>query len=111
MEMFHLSDFEFLQAIFMSKVIDRYSSSLRDDVGAEQVDSVRNALGPRNETDVSGELYLRLLNDAYVKTRLSYSDMVRKRIQFQCQMDSVASKRELIKKLVEFDLSESKNTK
>jgi hypothetical protein len=99
MEFFSLSDSDFIRALFMNKSFKVDSVPLRNNNEAKHMDLSPPELPQLVETDAIDDLYVRLLNDAYVRTRRSYMDIIRQRMRFQHNMDDVASKRELIKKL------------
>jgi hypothetical protein len=65
--------------------------------------SIPEELLQQNETPAVDDLYLRLLNEAYIKTRQNYMDIMRQRMVFQLNMDNVASKRELIRDMTKVD--------
>jgi hypothetical protein len=99
MEFFSLSDSDFIRALFMNKSFKVDSVPLRNNNEAKHMDLSPPELPQLVETDAIDDLYARLLNDAYVRTRRSYMDIIRQRMRFQHNMDDVASKRELIKNL------------
>lgn len=89
MEMFSLGEDEFVNALFVDDVVKNIPTIECDDLELQL-----------NERTRSNECYLKLLKEAYDRTRDNYRGIIRQRIKLQQQMDSLASKRELIKKLI-----------
>jgi hypothetical protein len=119
MEYFSLSDADFMSVLFMNSGIKVEDVLSRDSGEAEWAEYPARELPQPDDPNVlpqglllpdgenqAGSLYLRVLNEAYVKTRRNHIDIMRERMRFQRQMDNVASKRELIKNLTKSDLPE-----
>jgi hypothetical protein len=99
MEFFSFSDSDFISALFMNKTFKVDGVPHRNSNEAKRTDFSPPELPQPAETNAIDDLYVRLLNDAYVRTKRSYMDIIRQRMRFQHNMDNVASKRELIKNL------------
>jgi hypothetical protein len=111
-EFFALSNADFISALFMNPEFKVDGIPLPGSSEAEWADSFPLELPQSDKADVlpqglpppDGEnqahsLYLRVLNNAYVKARRNYTNIVRERMLFQRKMDNVAAKRDLIKNL------------